>query len=92
VRALWRATFTARPLGRLNYHVAHGRHLKADRFVTGGYTLMFRSGHLNLFNFGGGLNYWLSCRLGARIELRDHVYSASSASAHCWGFRFGLAF
>jgi len=53
---------------------------------------MFRSGHLNLFNFGGGLNYWLSCRLGARIELRDHVYSASSASAHCWGFRFGLAF
>lgn len=73
------------------YHFIHGGTLKADPFVTGGYTLLFRNGHLNLFNFGGGMNYWFHRRLGARLEFRDHVYT-QGATLHYWGFRFGLSF
>ena len=74
------------------YHFVHGKDLKADPFVTGGYTLMFRQGHANLYNFGGGLNYWFHHRLGARLEIRDHVWHRYGSSLHYWGFRFGLAF
>ena len=79
------------------YHFVHGSGIKVDPFVTGGYSLLFRSGHLNLFNFGGGLHYWFGRHLGARIELRDHVYHSgggygySGETIHYWGFRFGLA-
>ena len=72
------------------YHFARGSNLKLDPFLTGGYTLLFRYGHANLFNFGGGLNYWLGNHVGARIEFRDQVHSNGSA-VHYWGFRFGLA-
>ena len=61
--------------------------------MTGGYTLLFRYGHLNMFNFGGGLNYWTGRRFGLRLEARDHVYAPEFGSAlHYWGVRFGLAF
>src|SRR5690349_8483835 len=40
------------------YHFIHGRRVRVDPFITGGYTLFFRYGHANLFNVGGGLNYW----------------------------------
>ena len=73
------------------YHFIHGRNIKFDPFVTGGYTLIFRSGHANLFNFGGGLNYWFRGRLGVRAEIRDQVHT-DGASVHYWGIRFGLAF
>ncbi|MBZ5724848.1 MAG: hypothetical protein LAP87_07605 [Acidobacteriia bacterium] len=73
------------------YHFVHRKELKADPFVTAGYTLMFRSGHANLFNFGTGLNYWFLNHLGARVEFRDHVYHSGRA-VHYWGVRFGLAF
>ena len=73
------------------YHFVHGKDLKFDPFVTGGYTLMFRSGHANLFNFGGGLNYWFSNRLGVRLEVRDQVH-VDGSSVHYWGGRIGLAF
>jgi hypothetical protein len=73
------------------YHFVHGQDVKADPFVTGGYTLMFRSGHANLANFGGGMNYWFHPRLGARLEFRDHVNTTGSI-VHFWGFRFGVAF
>lgn len=72
-------------------HFVRGRHPRMDPFVTGGYTLIFRSGHANLFNVGGGFNYWFSGALGARIEFRDHVYS-SGGTLHYWGVRLGLAF
>jgi len=75
------------------YHFAHRKDVKVDPFVTGGYTLLFRSGHINLFNFGGGLNYWAGRRFGIRLEARDHVYAPEFGSAlHYWGVRFGLAF
>ena len=73
------------------YHFVHGKDIRSDPFVTGGYTLIFRSGHANLFNFGGGLNYWFRGRLGFRSELRDQVLTDGS-SLHYWGVRFGLAF
>jgi hypothetical protein len=73
------------------YHFIHGKDLKLDPFVTGGYTLMFRSGSESLFNFGAGANYWFHHHLGARLEFRDQVYTKFD-TLHYWGVRFGLAF
>lgn len=73
------------------YHFKHGQDLKADPFVTGGYTLLFRSGHANLANFGGGLTYWFHRRLGARLEIRDQ-FNTSGTIGQFWGVRLGLAF
>lgn len=80
------------------YHFVHGRRAKADPFVTAGYTLLFRSGHTNLFNFGGGVNYWFRPKLGARVEFRDFVYHSgggfgfNGTTINYWGVRVGLAF
>jgi len=74
------------------YHFIHGRDRRADPFVTGGYTLAFRSGSANLFNLGGGVNYWFSERLGLRVEVRDQVWRSCCGTAHYWGVRLGLAF
>jgi hypothetical protein len=60
-------------------------------FITGGYTLFFRSGTANGFNFGGGVNYWFREHLGLRLEFRDNV-STTYATEHSLGFRVGLAF
>jgi hypothetical protein len=87
-----------------NYHTAIGMfsvngsyHFrdrdKWDPFVTGGYSLGFRSGTLNFGNFGGGLNYWFRERLGLRFEVRDHLHISDRApNLHYWGLRVGLAF
>lgn len=61
-------------------------------FVTGGYSLMFREGHLNAFNVGGGVNYWFHRRAGLRVELRDQIHSESGITGHWWGARVGLSF
>jgi hypothetical protein len=74
------------------YHFVHGKNIKADPFVTGGYTLFFRSGHVNLFNFGAGLNYWLRRSFGVRFEIRDQVHTTNGPSVHWWGARVGLVF
>jgi hypothetical protein len=60
-------------------------------FVTGGYTLFFRSGVANGINFGGGVNYWLKERLGLRFEVRDQVLPDDGA-AHLVSFRAGISF
>jgi hypothetical protein len=65
--------------------------IKADPFVSAGYTLMFRAGHANLVHFGGGLTYWFHSRFGSRLEFRDHVHTGDGAAPHYWGFRMGLA-
>lgn len=72
------------------YHFVR-REDKFDPFVTAGYTMIFRSGHANLLNFGGGVNYWFHHRLGARFEFRDQVH-VDGSSVHYWGVRAGLAF
>jgi hypothetical protein len=59
-------------------------------FVTGGYSLAFRSGSASGGNFGGGVQYWMKDHLGLRLEFRDHVFS--SDSPHFYQFRVGLSF
>jgi hypothetical protein len=64
---------------------------KLRPFLTGGYTLAFRDGHANALNFGGGVHYWFSRRVGLRLEFRDHV-SPSVWTAHLWQGRVGFDF
>jgi hypothetical protein len=64
---------------------------KVRPFLTGGYTLAFRYGHANAINFGGGVHYWFSRRVGLRLEFRDHV-SPSFWNAHFWQGRVGFDF
>lgn len=71
--------------------------LKASRsgkvvpFVTGGYSLLFRSGALNGVNLGGGVNYWFKERVGLRFEVRDH-FLPQNVDTHFVGFRVGITF
>jgi len=68
------------------------RERKVEPFVTGGYTLFFPGEGTALgFNFGGGLNYWSSQRLGLRFEVRDQV-GLFDQPVHVLGFRIGLTF
>jgi len=75
----------------LTYYFRHAKNLKLEPFAAGGYSLMFREGHQNLYYFGGGVNWWLSKRFGTRLEFRDHVYPQGPA-VHFWGVRMGVAF
>lgn len=61
-------------------------------FLTGGYTLIFRSGSESGFNVGGGVISWFNERVGLRLEVRDHIFSDDGRYAHLVGFRIGLAF
>lgn len=73
------------------YTFGAGRTGKVKPFITGGYTLAFRSGTLNAVNFGGGLHYWFSNKVGLRFEFRDHV-SPTAGNVHIWQGRVGFAF
>jgi len=77
------------PNGYLHFFGARGA--KIDPYVTGGYSLFFRSGHENLANFGGGVNIWPSKRVGFQIEARDHV-TTQYETIHFWGIRVGVNF
>lgn len=71
------------------YHFyPHQPSRKARPFVTGGYTLGFREGSESMWNFGGGVDYWLKPTFGLRVEFRDHVWT----SEHIWGVRVGVIF
>lgn len=63
---------------------------KLAPFITGGYSLAFRSGTSSGGNFGGGVQYWMKDHLGLRFEFRDHLFS--SDSPHFFQFRAGLSF
>ncbi len=77
----------------VSYHfLSRNREAKAEPFVTGGYTLFFRSGTANGFNFGGGVNWWFKEGVGLRFEVRDNVMVANGDTGHFIGFRIGLAF
>jgi len=73
------------------YHFNAGRQdTKWDPFVVAGYSLFFRSGTLNGAHWGGGVGYWFSRHVGARIEFRDQ-----RSVPEGFGFptvRFGLSF
>lgn len=68
------------------YHFNRGQ--KVVPFVTAGYSLAFRSGHANLFNYGVGANIWMRANKGLRLEFRDHV----DTNNHYIDFRIGYAF
>ncbi|MEN6606185.1 MAG: hypothetical protein ABFD60_02990, partial [Bryobacteraceae bacterium] len=72
------------------YHfVNRAKPAKLVPYVVAGYAIAFRSGHVNLFNYGAGVNYWFSRHVGFRGEIRDY-----RAHRYDWGvgFRLGLAF
>ena len=73
-------------------HFTSNRRPRFDPFVTGGYTLLFGGGHLNLFNVGGGVNYWFQDRLGLRLEFRDHVLRDGGITGQYLAFRVGVCF
>jgi hypothetical protein len=58
-------------------------------FVTGGYTLGFRSGVVNLIHFGGGVNHWIGKNLGFRLEGR-YLLDPTYPEANNLQFRAGL--
>ncbi len=71
-----------------SYHF--NRAQKLSPFITGGYSLAFRSGHANLVNVGAGVNYWFHDRVGLRLEFRDHIYTGYPTSHYVSG-RIGLS-
>jgi len=77
-----------------SYHFTRNR--KVSPFITGGYSLAFRDGHINLVNFGGGMNWWVTDRFGLRLEFRDHLYRQTrmypTQNVHYLGGRIGVAF
>ena len=67
---------------------------KVEPFVSGGYTLFFRSVSANGANFGGGVNWWFKEHVGLRFELRDNVMipGGGDSTVHYVGLRIALAF
>jgi hypothetical protein len=59
------------------------RSAKLHPLATGGYSLGFRSGTINGYNFGFGVNYWIGERNGLRLEYRENVFRHE----HFRGFR-----
>jgi len=63
-----------------------------DPFLTAGYsTVIDVFNSTNLFNIGGGTNWWFAPHLGLKLEFRDHLRSGNETS-NIATFRFGLAF
>lgn len=81
---------TVQGIGSMNgyYHFRHGRTPRFDPYASMGYSVLFRDGFTNLFNYGGGLNYWVRPDLAFRTEFRDRT----GAGMHLWSFRFGISF
>jgi len=79
-----------------SYHFrTSGSSTKMVPFGTAGFSALGSCGDscggLIGFNFGGGVNYWITPRRGLRLELRDHVFKPSDP-IHKWEIRVGLAF
>ena len=61
-------------------------------FVTAGYSNFFTlTGHTNLANLGGGLNYWYKDHFGIKLEVLDHFRGAPD-SVNYLEFRLGFNF
>ncbi|GEM_PF-808663 len=77
-------------LASANFIGHFNRKGKVDPFITGGASLVFRSGAAGGGNIGGGVHWWVKNRLGVRFEFRDHIFS--SDTPHFYVFRVGLSF
>jgi hypothetical protein len=89
--APWRDIDGAIGVGSVNGSYHFGRERRFVPFVTGGYTLFFRSGTANGVNIGGGANWWFRERLGLKLEFRDNI-GTGNFDVHFWNFRAGLTF
>ncbi len=77
--------------GNGSYHFRPARgDAKLVPFVTGGYSLGFRDGSMNLVNFGGGVTCWIGRKHGLRLEVRDHF--VPRFDHHYLGFRIAWTF
>ena len=65
---------------------------RLDPYVTGGYSMFFRSGTASGGNFGVGANFQLLAKLGLKFEFRDHVISSGGRTNHWWQGRVGVTF
>ncbi len=65
---------------------------RIDPYVTGGYSLFFRSGTASGGNFGVGVHMRVLAKLGLKLEFRDHVISSGSRTNHWWQGRVGVTF
>ena len=81
--------FSANPA----YHFkGQGRSKALVPFVTGGYSMLFRGGHVDGFNAGGGTTWWPANHFGLRFEGRFHHFIAGPVGANVYMFRIGPSF
>ena len=90
--APWRQFRSGIGVGSANGSFHFRRSERLVPFITGGYTLFFRNGTANGFNFGGGVNWWFASRLGLKAEMRDQVGTGGLRNLHFWAIRVGLTF
>jgi hypothetical protein len=89
---LGRTSLDALGTASLNGYYHFNRRSTWAPFVTAGYSNFFTlTGHTNLANFGGGVNYWYKEHLGIKLEFLDH-FSTGTNSANYAEFRFGFNF
>lgn len=75
----------------LSYHfLPSPAERQLEPFVTGGYTLFFRSGTGNGVNVGAGVNMWLNRKVAIRFEVRDNASGSFNSAIHLLGFRIGV--
>jgi len=75
------------------YHFkGQGRSRALVPFVTAGYSMLFRDGHVNGLNTGGGATWWLAAHFGLRCEGRIHHFAAGPLGANVYMLRIGLSF
>jgi hypothetical protein len=72
------------------YHFRNNDH-KVVPFVTGGYSMLFRSGTKSGANLGVGFTWWIKEHHGLRVEVRDNVFP-DSTTGNLVGVRLGWSF
>jgi hypothetical protein len=76
-----------------SYHFqGQGRSRPLVPFITAGYSMLFRDGHVNGFNAGGGVTWWVGAHFGVRFEGRIHHFGAGPLGAIVYNFRIGPSF
>jgi hypothetical protein len=91
----WKSFRSGIGIGSVNGSFHFKRSGRIVPFLTGGYSIFFRSGHENGINVGGGVNWWFSDRLGLKAEFRDHISTTFvdvDNDVHLWVLRAGLTF
>jgi opacity protein-like surface antigen len=84
-----------------SYHFPLSNTSKFLPFVTAGYSVWWSPG-VNMFNVGGGIDYWFSHHVGLKVGFREHIAAKRDSSAPTTGvltvsprisdFHFGITF